>query len=227
MTTPFNWQFCQMSIMPYVTHDKLGWGSHTVGVSPNRRERKKQATREALLDAALSLFADQGFAATTIEEIADAADVAPRTFFRYFPNKAAILYAPVEEYRATFRESLTLAPQDEPPLTSMHRALRETLVSLHDHRERIILQHRISYERDPDSAEEPMALWRAFESDVTSTLGVTEECAAVLTSVAVGIAMAAIHRWLTNDATGDLGVLTDDAFTELYALVGEATIAPD
>lgn len=193
---------------------------------PTRRERKKQATREALLDAALSLFAEHGFATTTIEEIADAAGVAPRTFFRYFPNKAAILYAPAEEYRTTFRESLEVAPQGEPALASVHRALRETLVSFHDHRERIILQHRISSELDPQTAEESTAFWRAFESDVASTLGVTGERATVLTSVAVGIAMAAVHRWLTDDATGDLGAFADDAFTELYALVGEANIAP-
>src|SRR5712691_7867627 len=55
------------------------------------RERKKQETAERLYHTALNLFSERGYDATTVEEIAQAADVAKGTFFNYFPTKDAVL----------------------------------------------------------------------------------------------------------------------------------------
>ncbi|AHH97818.1 TetR family transcriptional regulator [Kutzneria viridogrisea] len=72
------------------------------------RERKKQRTRAALVDAALDLFERKGFEATTVEEIAAAAEVSPRTFFRYFTAKeGAVLAVQEEEYQALLTELAT------------------------------------------------------------------------------------------------------------------------
>jgi len=67
---------------------------------PGLRERKKQRTRQTIVEAATELFARQGYAATTVIEIAEAAEVSPSTFFKYFPTKADVVfsvYAPLTE----------------------------------------------------------------------------------------------------------------------------------
>jgi len=57
----------------------------------SRRERKKEKTRQRLLSVSLELFHEQGYSATTIEDITERADVAKGTFFNYFPSKEALL----------------------------------------------------------------------------------------------------------------------------------------
>lgn len=71
------------------------------------RERKKLRTRETIVRVALGLFAKQGFAETTIKQIADAADVAPRTVSAYFPVKEQIVFHDNDESLASLRQRLT------------------------------------------------------------------------------------------------------------------------
>jgi AcrR family transcriptional regulator len=77
------------------------------------RERKKEQTRRAIADAAMRLFAERGFAATTISDIAAAADIAPRTFFSYFPSKEHVVFADFDEYAETLQQRLEARGPDE------------------------------------------------------------------------------------------------------------------
>lgn len=63
----------------------------TEAPAPGRRERRKQALRQHIFDVSVRLFTANGFDATTVEQIAEAADIAPATFFNHFPNKQVVL----------------------------------------------------------------------------------------------------------------------------------------
>lgn len=89
---------------------------------PGRRERKKQRTREALIDAAFELFQAKGFDATTVEEIADAVDVSSRTFFRYFASKEDLPLTVQEEQLQAVLAALESRPPEEPVVTALRNA---------------------------------------------------------------------------------------------------------
>ena len=93
--------------------------------TPGLRERKKQRTREAIVEAAYELFAERGFDGTTIADIADAADIAPRTFFSYFPSKDDVVFHDFEEKHALVASWLA----DRDPGTNTIDALRAGMAS--------------------------------------------------------------------------------------------------
>ena len=94
--------------------------------APGLRQRKKQRTRDQLLDAAQQLFLRQGYARTTVDEITAAVDVSQRTFFRYFANKEQVALALMADGADDFIDYLRARPSDENPLQAMRAATRET-----------------------------------------------------------------------------------------------------
>jgi AcrR family transcriptional regulator len=90
---------------------------------PGLRERKKAKTRAAIQAHALRLFLTQGYHETTVEQIADAAEVSPSTFFRYFPSKEdVVLY---DEFDPTLMAALSAQPSELSPVAAFRRALRQ------------------------------------------------------------------------------------------------------
>ncbi|GAA1635631.1 TetR family transcriptional regulator [Nonomuraea maheshkhaliensis] len=94
------------------------------------RERKKEKTRLAILDAALDLFLEQGYESTTVEQIAGAVEISPRTFFRYFTNKDHLAMWFHDHGEEIMLETLAERPADEPPFTALMHALRAVLADV-------------------------------------------------------------------------------------------------
>jgi AcrR family transcriptional regulator len=96
-------------------------------VRPGLRERKKQKTRETIIKVALELFAARGYEHTTIAEIADAADVSPRTIFVYFPSKEDILFCDVPEIQERFARALEHRAEGATALDALRDSIAESL----------------------------------------------------------------------------------------------------
>src|ERR1700704_671713 len=84
--------------------------------SPARRQRRSAETRDRLFRAALRLFAEKGFAKTTVEDITNAADVGKGTFFNYFPSKDHILLAFGEMQLRKLEAAIAMARQSGEPM---------------------------------------------------------------------------------------------------------------
>src|SRR5262247_1784635 len=92
------------------------------------RERKRTRTRLMIQTEALRLFVEKGYAETTVEEIADAAAISPRTFFRYFPAKEDVVMW--DEYDPLALDLLESRPNDEPLAETFRAVIRQSLGGL-------------------------------------------------------------------------------------------------
>lgn len=114
-------------------------------VVPGLRERKKLQTRMAIRREAFRLFGEQGYADTTVEQIAAAADVSPRTFYRYFGSKEAVLLSDdkIEPIVTAFAQ----APEDLPYIDAYRYALHHVYGSLTpEEREDVIAGEQLMYQ---------------------------------------------------------------------------------
>ena len=89
------------------------------------RERKKAKTRAAIRQHALRLFREQGYAGTTVEQIAEAAEVSPSTFFRYFPTKEDVVLQ--DDFDIIAIEKFEAQPAGMHPVAALRAAVREAL----------------------------------------------------------------------------------------------------
>lgn len=112
---------------------------------PGLRERKKLKTRLAIREATYRLIREQGYDATTVEQIAEAAEVSPSTVFRYFPAKEDIVLT--DEFDPVLERELRQRPADEPIVESLRQVLRHaTAFGFADEPDEAILRTRLMIE---------------------------------------------------------------------------------
>jgi AcrR family transcriptional regulator len=115
-----------MSVLPDATARPPGLAG--AAGRPGLRERKKARTRAAIREHALRLFREQGYDATTVEQIAEAAEVSPSTFFRYFPTKEDVVLQ--DDMDLFFMEVFRAQPAGLSPLAALRAALQAAFAGL-------------------------------------------------------------------------------------------------
>ncbi len=95
---------------------------------PGLRERKKARTKATIQREAVRMFLDRGYDATTVEQVAAAAEVAPSTVFRYFPTKEDLVLS--DDYDPLFIEAFRAQPRELTPAQALRGALRSSLADL-------------------------------------------------------------------------------------------------
>ena len=99
-----------------------------MNLDPGLRERKKQRTRETIARVAVELFSERGYHATTLPDIAEAADVSTRTIFAYFPSKEDILFCDFPELKEALARALAERPEGQDALETV----REFILASHE-----------------------------------------------------------------------------------------------
>jgi AcrR family transcriptional regulator len=181
------------------------------------RERNRLRTRQEIADAALRLAAERGLEHVTVEQIAAAADIAPRTFFRYFDSKEDALLADHSDRLVLLRQTLADRPTTEGPLTAVRAAILEVVGDLEEHRDLMLCKVRLT-EASPTlrahSLERMGELERTIAEALAARSGVDldRDFRPFVIAGAVCTAMrVAIDRWGASDGRDDLTDMVEQA----------------
>jgi len=192
------------------------------------RERKKLATRRALRRAAFDLVTERGFAHVTVEDIAQAADVSPRTFFNYFPSKEAALFGTDPERIPMLRERLVRTAPGQPALAALRLIMVSDARTVADELRELggdpagWLRRMKSAHTDPQlraaRAAQMAMTERAIAEGIAERLGTDPErdpYPGLLAATAAGVFRASISFWAGTGGTVPLEHLIDQAFAAL------------
>lgn len=174
----------------------------------SRRERKKEATREALESAALRLFVEKGYSETTVEDITNEVDVARRTFFRYFDSKEAVVFARSDETLADLETELRQRPSSEPIGVGVIAALRVLASHQEDEREKNLIRARISLNA-PEVRARALTSQQAWVAVLTAWIrdragaDDSDMRPEVLASAVIGAVGAAFAHWVAGGGVGE------------------------
>lgn len=195
--------------------------------TPGLRERKKQRTRRAIEAAALGLFEERGFEGTTIDDIAATAEIAPRTFFHYFPSKEDVV---LSDY-ATRLDRIVAALEGTPVGKSAWEGLRAAFLSVaadyEDERDQLLRRFRVISE-NPSVAARSLQLQAAWEDAVAEAVAGWLDADGrqtieprLLAGAALAAMRASLSRWLTEGGRSRLPDHVDSCFTLLGSGLSE------
>src|SRR4051812_28849917 len=193
-----------------------------VGMTSGLRERKKLATRHALHEAALRLVAERGLEHVSVDDIAERADVSPRTFFNYFASKDDAVLGLDPSASDHMVASLRARPAEESPMQAMRTVARAQAAEMAEETELWPLRLRV-IDASPALLGRLAASFgrseRAMATAIAERTGraVDDLYPLLLAGVAAAAMRGALHRWLAVDFTASLPDLVDEAWAPLAA----------
>lgn len=183
------------------------------------RDRKKERTKLALQTAAVKLFNEKGYAATSVDDIAAAADVSRRTFFRYFGSKEGVLFSEADESGERVRAALLRQPRHKSPLEAFGDAVVELSEEVEEE-DQILAQQRVltsSFELRSRAAEISRVWRRRLAETLAEREGRADATEADQLTAAIGIAViqTVMEEWVLSDGKEPLA----DKFRSGFRLV--------
>ncbi|SFT32663.1 transcriptional regulator, TetR family [Actinopolyspora lacussalsi subsp. righensis] len=182
-----------------------------------RRAVKAARTRAGIESAALKLFREQGFEATTVEQIARAADIAPRTFFRYFPSKDAVLFGDLGNELEYVREALNARGSGEHPMRALATSMLDAADRMEADREQHLMRAELLQVLESTGQYEMYLMRQRWMQDMTELVAEHIEAdpscdprPGAWSMTMVSCFGSAMHAWLTRrDGTTLREILVD------------------
>ncbi|MBI4957812.1 MAG: TetR family transcriptional regulator [Myxococcales bacterium] len=192
---------------------------------PGLRARKKAEARAALVAAALGLFAARGFHAVTVDEIAAAAGVSRRSFFRYFPTKEAVVLERRREQLALLERRLAAAPARAPVAEVVKVALGALEADYEAHKRRVLAE-RALFAPAPGLALADLEIDRAFEAALAAAVAprlgrgeVARRRARMFAAALVAMMRVALEDWAERKGRAPLRAFAAEAVEAALALL--------
>lgn len=182
-------------------------------------------TREDLERTALELFAAQGFAATTITQIAERAGVSDRTYFRHFVDKREVLFSGAAELRQTIETAIHVAPAGATAMEVATDALH-AMAFLMEQRRELVRARQPIIDSDPDLQERELLKAAALTSTMESALqrrGYDDQTSSLTAQISLGSFAVAFTAWADEDA-GPISLR--ESITRTLRRLAELTPAP-
>ena len=184
----------------------------------SRRERKKTATRSRLHQAALELVERGRLAAVTVEEITEAADVAPRTFFNYFPSKEYAVLGNDSLLPARLAAAIAARPPGEPPLEAARAAIMADLEAV-DHEPAELRRQMALVRAEPQLAATWLCKWSqqrlALASALAERMGAdpsSDFYPGLVATSCIAVTQLAFHRWCEGSAAKSVASIAEEMF---------------
>ena len=182
--------------------------------------RWQPGVRDRLAAAAIELFAERGYEATTVADIAARAGVTERTFFRQFADKREVLFGDPAEFNGLFVRAIAAAPEGASPLEAAESALDAAGPFFADRRDWALRRSAV-IAANPALLEREAVKRAQLTDAIAGALrerGASDAAAALTAELAVVAFYQAFARWLVAGEESDLGVLAREVLAELRAL---------